>query len=300
MARRRGRRPAGTAARPNPHPRRRPHHPRTTAKRDHGRHGRARLRRRPHRRGAALRRGAACHRRHGGDRRRALRRRPGNQCRRHGPRHDRPAAADQRVAHVLPGRRPRDARHHRLRPCHDLPVRSRRVRRSHRGIGAGGPGILSRAALSGIRHPAPGADSLRAQLAAHHSRRQCAARRDRAAARQRGTRPRPVDEHPAQRIAGPRRIPQEHGRRGLDVGIDPAAGQALGAARLPPLYAAPCLVRAPDRRRAVRTDVFAADGEPRARQRERVRSTRAKAASSAHHGDGRRSDPVRKHRDASR
>ena len=78
------------------------------------------------------------------------------------------------------------------------------------------------------------------------------------------------------------------------------AGQALGTVRLPPLCAAPCLVRAPDRGRAVRTDVLAADGEPRARQRERVRSARAEAAPSAHHGDGERGDAVRKHRDASR
>ena len=237
MARRRGRRPAGTAARPDLHPRRRPHHPRTIAKRDHGRHGRARLRRRPHRRGAALRRGAACHARHGRDRRRALRRRPGHQCRRDGPRHDRPAAADKRAAHVLPGRRPRDARRDRLRPGHGLPVRSRRLRRGDRGIGAVGPGILSRTALSGVRHPAPGADSLRAQLAAHHSRRQCEARRDRAAARSRGTGPRPLDEHPAQRLADPRRIPAEHGRRGLDVGVHFAPGQALGTVRLPSLRA---------------------------------------------------------------
>ena len=66
-------------------------------------------------------------------------------------------------------------------------------------------------------------------------------------------------------VADPHRISAEHGRRRFDVGVDPARRQIVGAVRLPPLFAAPHLVRAPHRRRTVRPDVFLDPGDPRAR-----------------------------------
>ena len=72
-------------------------------------------------------------------------------------------------------------------------------------------------------------------------------------------------EHAAVGVADPHRISAEHGRRGIDVGVDPARRQIVGPVRLPPLFAAAYLVRAADGRRTVRPDVFLDPGSPRTR-----------------------------------
>ncbi len=126
-------------------------------------------------------------------------------------------------------------------------------------------GAVPRAALSGLRYSGAGTHALHPQLAAHHRRYQRqagAAGLDRDP--QRGA-ARPLDLDAAVGVADPHRISAEHGRRRVDVGVDPARRQIVGPVRLPSLFAAAHLVRAAHRRRTVRPDVFLDPGNPRAR-----------------------------------
>ena len=145
--------------------------------------------------------------------------------------------------------------------------------------------------------PKQARDPLRAQLAADHRRRRCRGRRRAAAARSPRTSPRPVDEHPAHGLADPPRIPAQHGRGRLALGLDPAGRQALGPVRLPPYGTAPHLAGAPNRRRTVRADVLADPGEPGARGGGRLRRQFPRAARPT---DGRarlgRNEPGEHHR----
>ena len=61
----------------------------------------------------------------------------------------------------------------------------------------------------------------------------------RAAGRPRhGPAARPEQLDAAQRVADPRRVPRQHGRRRVDVGVDRDQRRAVGADRLPPLLRA--------------------------------------------------------------
>ena len=98
-------------------------------------------------------------------------------------------------------------------------------------------------------------------------------------------------------VTDPYRISAEHGRRRLDVGVDPARRQIVGPVRLPPLFAAAHLVRAAYRRRTVRPDVFLDPGNPRARGDHRLRDARAPDPGAADRGRRRpRPQPARHRR----
>ena len=85
---------------------------------------------------------------------------------------------------------------------------------------------------------------------------------------------------------------QQHGRRRLDVGLDPARGQALGPVRLPSLFAAPYFFREAHGVRIVRPDVLLDTGGPRARRRRLLRDARPSDPGTA---DGARGDACTQH-----
>ncbi len=118
-----------------------------------------------------------------------------------------------------------------LRPGDGLPLLGGRQR--HRDCRAQGAGtaFVSRAALSGQRHPSAGADAVPAQSDPGHCG--CPRRRRTGVdARQRPSGP--LAGHAAQRLAGASGVPAQHGHRGFDVDLADRRWRPLGADRLPP------------------------------------------------------------------
>gem|GEM_PF-6357510 len=173
----------------------------------------------------------------------------------------------------------RDRHDHRLRPRHGLRVPARRRRQGHSGTPRPGPAEPRRPPLPGERHPGPGARALPAQPCPRHPGRRL---RTVAAG---GPQSRGTARHErlraAQRVAGPRPVPQEHGRGGDDGRLRDHPRRALGHAHLPPPRAPPRPLRdagglPPDRRRA--RAAARDDRGDRARRRGRAAAVGARGA----------------------
>ena len=121
------------------------------------------------------------------------------------------------------------------------------------------------AALPGLGHPRAGAGAVREELDPADLRRRLHAGPAAAAGRPgRRAAARPDVLDAAQRLADPHRVPEEHGRPGLDVDLAAARGQALGSHRVPPLQRpARAALRHPRRRGVPRLHAVAAAGGPR-------------------------------------
>ena len=192
----------------------------------------------------------------------------------------------RRAGPALGGGGPAD---HRVRPGAHLPVRRGRARDGDRGGPQRGPPLVPRPPLPGVGHPRAGPRAVPAEPAPDHRRRRLYAGPARPFAPP-GHRPpaRPDLLVAPERLAGPRRVHEEHGDGGVDVDLDPPRRPALGADLVPPQDAPGGPVRGPDRLRLPRPDALAATGRPGAPRRLRAPDEAEVGAGEAPGLDGQR------------